>query len=146
MTARWKYIEALLCAIVIWAFMGPHAQADELYLGGWSHHFISQDVTSETHNLVAYRSDYGYMAGYFNNSYGDDTVFAAVSKDIWEYGHWDADLHYGAMVGYDECVLTGRDDPVCPMILPEIAYTKYRVKPALALMGDALAFTVRIEF
>lgn len=143
---KWLIGEILVCIVLVLVVTSAPVQADEVYLGGWSKHFLSEDITNETHNLVAYRSDHGYMAGYFKNSYGDDTVFAAVSKELWSRGHWEANLHYGVMVGYDECVMTGRDDALCPMILPELSYTKYRVKPTLALMGDALAFTVRVGF
>lgn len=62
MTSRWIFKELLLCAILIWAFMGPHAQADSwsegdkwrqgaytvLHMADWHQTHQISDSTSDT--------------------------------------------------------------------------------------------------
>lgn len=137
-------MKALMFAALLAASAGAQATGLYAYAGAWSEHF-SSDQFEETHNLAAleYRS---YMAGYFRNSYGEDSVFAA-KRWSWDYGNWQVGVAVGAVYGYRSCI-KGWDDQsrrVCPMVAPSLVYTEYAVQPSLLVMGKALVFTVRTD-
>lgn len=126
--------------------------ADELtvWAGAWSKHFSSDKGYNETHNLVAidYRSA---TAGYFKNSNGVDTVFAAKKWDWQLSDSWEASLLGGVTYGYSDCrKMKDKEDPskkVCPMIAPMLTYTGFDlIEPYAAVFGNAAAIGVKAEF
>lgn len=130
-----------------------YASADNLYVGAWSKHINPQNVTNESHDLIAYEHN-GYIAGRMINSYGDETYLAGkefVSEKTNEFlGKYDlsAGLYLGATYGYLSCTpgqenATGKD--VCPAAIPYISYTKYRIQPTVLIMGNAIAFSFKIN-
>lgn len=116
-----------------------------LYAGAWSDHPFSDHEYNEEHNLAAieYKS---VVAGYFRNSYGEDSfVTGCRFKRAW--GDLEASLLVGATFGYRHCIkgMADRDRRVCPVAVPMVAYTKYRVQPGVMILGNAVAVTVRFE-
>lgn len=118
------------------------ASGTYLHTGAWSKHF-SDDAYNESHSLLAveYRS---YMAGYFRNSYGEDSVFAA-KRWSWSHGNWEAGIAVGAVYGYRHCFKgwADRSRRVCPLVSPSLTYTKYAIQPSVLVMGNAAALSVR---
>lgn len=128
--------------------------ADSLYLGGWSKHFIVKGDGSiplnESHNIVAIERN-NWIAGYFKNSYFDDSALVARKYHIMSNNTWALDIAVGASYGYRTCSMEGRyprdaDKRWCPAIVPELTYTKYRVKPSIMVMTGALVLTFKIDY
>ena len=140
MTSKALILAALMAAAA------PAAAETAVYLGAWSTHLGLEGDYNETHNLVAVDVS-GVMAGYFKNSYGRDTVFVGY-KVSQAFGDFEAGIMVGAMRGYTDCVdgfTRGADTKVCPMAVPSVSYTAHRVQPTLMLLGNALAFSVRVQ-
>lgn len=106
--------------------------ADELYLGAVSDHPFSTKKYdfNERHSLVAYERN-GWIGGYFDNSYGEDTFFvgkhfsAQTPFEDWRWG-----VIVGASYGYRDCI-KGKSWPVtsrrvCPAVSPTLKYTGFR--------------------
>ena len=116
-----------------------------VYTGAWSDHIASKTDYNETHNLVAveYKST---IAGYFENSFGDDSFFAGSTYSR-QWGDFEAGLMVGAMYGYKGCK-GQQSEPkktVCPMVAPTVSYTKYQAEPSFIILGNAVALSVRWE-
>ena len=133
-------------AIVAIAITATPATAESLYLhtGAWSSHFSSHNY-NETHDLVALEYS-SYMTGYFQNSYGEDSVFAA-KRWSWDEGHWKAGISLGAVYGYRSCTKgwSHGERRLCPMISPSLTYTRYPVQPSVLVLGNAIAVSVRTD-
>lgn len=134
----------LIAAALLLASTQVMASDAYLHTGAWSQHF-SGDAYNESHDLLAVEYS-SYMAGYFENSYGEDSVFAA-KRWSWEYGYWEASIIAGAVYGYRHCLKgwTDRNRRVCPLISPAITYTRYTVQPSVLLMGNAVALSIRTD-
>jgi len=132
----------LIVAFLLVASADAFASGAYLHTGAWSKHF-SDDAYNESHSLLAveYRS---YMAGYFKNSYGEDSVFAA-KRWSWSRGNWEAGIAVGAVYGYRHCFKgwADRSRRVCPLVSPSLTYTKYAIQPSVLFMGNAVALSVR---
>lgn len=121
---------------------------DRIALGGWSKHVpSSENVTNETHNIFAIEAS-SWAAGYFKNSYGNDTVF--VSK-IWRkraQGHVNFILSLGINYGYTTCLSpddnSGKN--VCPHGYIGIEYDKYFIVPTIKWAPGAFIFSPEIKF
>lgn len=137
-----RYFILGFMAVVVLA-LSMETQADVL-IGAWSTHFDSDYEYNEQHNLIAVEVN-SYMAGYFKNSYGRDTVFLAkeFSKQtsVGEFG-----VMAGVMRGYTVCY--GDDDTntdVCPMLAPYWE-PDGDVMPRFLIFGNAAAVAINVEF
>ncbi len=134
--------------------LSPLAYADSLYTGAWSEHITGNhqenevgtlDVTNSEHNLLAYEKD-SYIVGYFKNSFNNDTIVVGKRFELFELGDFKAGVYTGATYGYYSCrgmADLGADKKVCPAIVPEISYTKYKLQPTLLMLGGAVAISLK---
>lgn len=137
-------MKRLLLATLLLAPTHALAEGTYLHAGAWSQH-MDGDELNESHSLVAVEVD-SYMAGYFRNSYDEDSVFAA-KRWAWNHGNWQASISVGAVYGYRSC-LKGIDDngrKLCPLVSPSLTYTKYAVQPSLLVLGNAVALSIRTD-
>lgn len=130
-----------LAALILLSFS---AQADYIYMGGWSHHLTSGEYNEE-HHFHAYQKD-DWLIGGFVNSFDDYTLIAGKSfswqnepKSL-EVG-FVAALSYGYKHEYVKLSING----FLPVLVPYITYTEYKIQPSLLLLGNAVALTFRIE-
>ena len=133
--------------ILILVFFARQVMADTyIYTGAFSEHLFSS-VPNETHNLLAVQHN-GYIGGYFENSYGDDTAFAGVDYSAKLSHNIEIGVMAGATYGYRGCFpLDGEGSKrACPMVAPHASYTKYPVQPTVILLGEAVAASIRWEF
>ncbi|ASV44534.1 hypothetical protein PBI_SCTP2_519 [Salicola phage SCTP-2] len=117
-----------------------------LSLGAWSKHVLSNDISNETHNMIAVQKS-RIMGGYFKNSHGNDTFFINYYREFEITKNIEPFVTFGLMYGYTECF--GEDNSskdVCPMGVIGVSYTKFRIEPTLYLLGDAISFGPRIKF
>ncbi len=152
-----SYEDSIMCrlfltGIVLMLFAGQ-AAADRLYLGALSEHPASNpdQEFNESHKLIAYERD-GWIGGYFDNSYGEDTLFVGSRFSV-QVRDLEFSLVAGASYGYRDCV-KGQDWPitsrrVCPMLAPAISYTGIEtaldLQPTLLLIGKAVVLTVSVD-
>ena len=123
------------------------SKADSLMLGGWSTHLFSDDSRyNQTHDLIAVQAGPLLVAG-FENSHNRESYAVAYGWQ-WRDSAVRADLYLGAVRGYRGCYNDGGDAAViCPLIVPAISYTGLgSIQPTLLLMGQALTFTLRIDW
>jgi hypothetical protein len=146
-------VKTLILLVVL---LSNVAFSDSLYTGAWSYHFTDQEtVRNETHNLLAYEHK-GWIVGTFNNSYKDQTFVFGKKIFSGDLGVLHTNLYVGIDYGYKECKSGRPQDPhnpavVCPAIIPEFtikdaSFTKYQIKPAIIVIGNALALSVKSEF
>lgn len=139
----------LTCALL--DLIQTKALADALYVGAWSKHINpSPMVNNESHNLVAveYKS---YLVTAFKNSFSHDTVAVAKRYELFQRGHFKAGIYLGASYGYKgTCEATdgptSNERVVCPLVVPDIVYTRYKTQIAVSLMGNAIAIGPKWEF
>jgi hypothetical protein len=120
------------------------AMADGFYLGGWSHH-LKTDGMNEQHNFIAVEYN-NFIAGTFKNSYSDTSFMIAYD---WAYD-FDNSISIGAWTG----ITTGYDCdlmPMCvngvvPAVVPYVTIKALPLQPVVALFGEALFLTVKVEF
>ena len=145
MTPQAKAAFAILILVAI--AMCANARADSVLLGGWSTHLFSDDANyNQNHKLIAVQTGQLLIAG-FENSHSRESYAVAYG---WQWLGSDvrADLYLGAVRGYRGCYNDSGDKTiVCPLIVPSISYTGFgSIQPTLLLMGEALTFTVRIDW
>lgn len=127
------------------------AQADAIYLGAWSKHIQpAPQIRNETHNLVGVEYG-GYMVSTFKNSFGAETFAVAKRFELFETQNFKAGLYVGATYGYRGSCQQAEgfdNDPrvVCPLVVPEIAYTKHKTQIVVSLMGNAVSIGPKWEF
>lgn len=146
------FIAALICLLSI------TAHADSLYTGAWSYHFgdtymetdeYFSDVSNSTHYLLAYERN-NYIVGGFKNSFGDPTDLVGRKFNVFDAGGFEGSLYAGATYGYFACQkdLVEPDKQkarVCPALVPEVAYKRFAVQPAVIILGNAIALTIKWE-
>jgi len=130
------------------------SNADSLYTGAWSEHFMGAkveeggavlSVSNSTHNLLAYEHN-NIIIGYFKNSYGTDTVVVGYKFNLLEVGDFKASVYTGVDYGYYSCGGIAAQDAshkVCLAVVPEISYTKYKLQPTILMLGGAVAFSLK---
>ena len=128
-----------------------------LYTGAWSHHFEEHPAEkggwryNESHDLIGIEYE-GWLVAYYKNSFNDDG--AIVAKEFFQrsYGDFDLSAYAGAVYGYGSC-----SDPksmpsenvkkkVCPFGTIAVAYTRYKVEPAILIVPEAIIATIRWGF
>lgn len=122
-----------------------------LYLVALSKHFSAEDY-NERHKLVMVERE-GWIAGYFNNSYGEDSFLAGYK---WRTEFLDIPLPDletsiigAATYGYRSCSKgwsdTGRD--VCGMVAVQIDYTGFeRYHPSVVATPVFVGVTGAVVF
>ena len=120
------------------------AQADYIYMGGWSHHLTSGNYNEE-HHFHAYQKD-NWLVGGFVNSFDDYTLIAGKSFG-WTNEAESIEVGFvaGLSCGYKHEHVKLSASGFMPVLVPYIAYTEYKVQPSLLLLGNAVALTFRIE-
>ena len=140
---------ALTCALL--DVISFSAQADAIYLGAWSKHIQPHEtIDNESHNLVGIEYG-GYMVSSFKNSFGLETYGVAKRFEIFQTQNFKAGLYVGVSYGYrGSCSqsegLETDAKVFCPLVVPEIVYTKYKTQIAVSLMGNAIAIGPKWEF
>jgi len=127
------------------ALAAPAHADTSILAGAWSKHMLSDNDYNETHNLLAIEHK-NLFAGYFLNSYSEDT-FAAAYKWSSTYGPVEVGMYIGGMYGYRDCVkgYADRSRRICPMVAPFVTVDVGVVSPQIYLLGEALAVGVRIN-
>lgn len=139
----------VLCSVFIEKVDAKEVVKNEyLYTGAWSYHLNDpkRDEKNETHYLLAYNKT-GVLVGTFKNSYYDQALLIGREINTWQYKDIQAGIYGGVVLGYWQC-FGGKEEGdqmrnICPAIIPEIAYTKYKVQPSFMLLGKAAVFTIR---
>lgn len=137
----------LMLIVMLGLFVAAfRAGADSVYIGGWSTHIASPDRQyNQNHNLIAYDSDEWLFAA-FRNSYDRDS-FAVAKGWHKNTSQFRLSMYGGVVYGYRSCYGDeGEEGRICPLIVPSVAWTGYRVQPALFLMGEALVLSARYQF
>lgn len=139
-------MDKLSLIIIVAVILSAPAHAASVYVGAWSKHMDSGKY-NETHDLVALEHR-GWIAGTLVNSYNDRTYIAGYGWDLVQVTDWKIRLHAGASYGYRTCKTgqTGEKARVCPLLVPELTYTKYRIQPAILLFGGSAALSLKLEF
>lgn len=125
------------------------AHADSIRFGGWSKHFGSEYKFNETHNAVRYEYDkYGIAAGYFYNSYYDDSFFGAKQWTISLDRHLDLKVNLGVVHGYRSCNFTHSEEGKrwCVWFPPELRFKTVSGRPGLIWFGNGLALDVGFKW
>ncbi|QDP66498.1 MAG: hypothetical protein Tp1111DCM1126091_4 [Prokaryotic dsDNA virus sp.] len=141
----------LLCAVVLLMTSCAPVMADDsfiLHVGGWSKHwgFDTSNITNENHKVLAgeYR---GYLAGYFENSYGNDSfmVLKTWRWNITENIHTSVGV--GANYGYTTCYGENNSSKnICPDAVAGVGYKVGRVSLGIKVKPGVAIFTPEIHF
>lgn len=148
-----RFFVTFILVFTLGVIIIEEVRADSLYLGGVSHHFISDDTTESFHRAVLYEKG-DFLGGYVYNSYGEDSFVGAynIYNEV-NKGH-SVDVFLGAVRGYDKCYgkfEKGEKEKskvlACPiLVINATIHTDTYIKPVLSLWGDALVLTGRIDF
>lgn len=136
-------MRAMIIAIVLMITAGE-AMAGAAYLGAWSEHFAGDGYDyNDNHELVAVESG-GWIVGTYKNSYYDRGHLVGYGWDLGRVDDWRLRLYTGATHGYRGyrfCI-----NEICPALVPELSYTRYRIQPTVMLVSDAVAVAVKFKF
>ena len=121
--------------------------ATELMYGWKSKHWVSEDTTNDTHDMVGVRYNHA-VVGTFNNSYGRESYFAGYYDSI-KHSNWELFGVVGAVRGYTVCF--GDDSSntnTCPFISGGVTYLGVNewFMPTLYQFGDASVIGFRVRF
>jgi hypothetical protein len=122
-----------------------HAET-ALHAGGWSYHIVTGNKVDYTssHDLVAVEHKRVFAAR-FRNSFGRES-YALGRTWTWAKGNLEAKVVVGAVRGYRGWYGDYQDKTeILPIIVPMLSYTRHKVEPTVLLMGEAIAFSFRIE-
>lgn len=123
--------------------------ADSIRFGGWSKHFDSNYEYNEKHNAFVYENDYtGLAAGYFYNSYRDDTYVLGKQFKT-EFGSGiEGRLNVLAVHGYRSCRFNSDNGSkkLCPAVYPELRLNGGGGNPGLVWMWGAVAVTLGFDW
>jgi hypothetical protein len=144
------YLAAIVVlALAVW---GSNARAEtRLYLGAVTQHFSSEDY-NERHKLVMGEHN-GFIAGYFNNSYDEDSFLAGYKWRLPKFDlpvpNVETSVIGAATYGYRSCSKgwsdTGRD--VCGMAAVQFDYTGFEhYHPSVVVTPVFIGFTGAIKF
>lgn len=145
MTPLFKILWMVLAFLGLVAYVNL-TKADSIYIGGWSTHIASPDSQyNQDHRLIAYDNEEWLFAA-FRNSYDRDS-FAVAKGWHRNTSKFRLSMYGGVVYGYRSCFGDdGEEGRICPLIVPSVAWTGYRLQPALFLMGEALVASVRYQF
>ena len=118
------------------------------WTGAWSRHIGGSGDLNESHRLLAVEHR-DWIGGYFRTSFDDDAAFVGRKFNRSVTEHIEASALVGINWGYrSSCTNSDFDGKkrVCPMFVPAVTYTGYRLKPSFMAIGDAATVSVRWEF
>ena len=127
------------------------AQADALYIGGWSKHFGGNTdndgyVLNESHEMIAIEYK-NIFAGTMLNSYHERSYVLGYQWPLIEDTYFNLDVALGGMTGYTEeqndMFRIGSINGFASVMIE--ANTPY-VKPVVMLYGTAFVLTFKYEF
>ena len=136
---------------VLFLIIANQSLADGLYTGAWSYHYYKDEAEAagykinSNQNLIAYERN-SYMIGYFKNSFGYDTVIASKYFNLYDNHDIKLGLYAGINYGYRWCgndYSHNQDAVICPHLIPEFRYTKYKLQPSILLIQYGAALTFR---
>jgi len=114
-------IVAILTALIVTMCTLKDSHADELNLGGVSHHFRHDKEHNDLNFGLGYGFDFdrgvGLEAGAYANSEYVYTYYALVRYQPFEFGPVRAGALAGAVTGYSHC----NHRHVCPAALPALS-------------------------
>ena len=143
-SAAWLLLFFVLLGAALYA---SNAQAEtSIHAGALSYHVVTGHKVdyNSNHKLLAVEHN-GFLVGRFSNSYDRTTAIAAYGWSK-QWGNWRGAVYVGAVRGYRSCFGDDGDKAViCPVALPSLHHTKYRVQPGVLVLGEAVALTVRIK-
>ncbi|AUR97044.1 hypothetical protein NVP1236O_52 [Vibrio phage 1.236.O._10N.261.52.C4] len=131
--------------------ISPIANADALYLGGWSSHLSgSKDNTgyeyNSNHELVAVEYSNVFI-GAMLNSYHARGYIAGYKFDLYETQYIDLSLIAGGVHGYTEAQNDiARIGSINGFLAPTVEFNTPYIKPTLTLFGTAAALMFKYEF
>lgn len=118
-----------------------------IYLGGWSKHFDNDYDYNESNQLIAIQYN-EYVFGTFKTSYYNRGYVAG-----YDMGYDWQDLRFGILVGavygyteyeIDPHLLIG--DKLVPLIFPYVSYIKFKIKPVVGVLGEAVTLQFKLSF
>lgn len=116
-----------------------------VYALGYSKHLVEGDY-NETHNYFAVEW-HNFHVGTFNNSYNNQSYIVSYNLEIWENSNFTVGGLSGFVHGYHkDKVNIPMIKGMMPVIVPYVKYTKYKVKPTVGLLGQAVFITFEIDF
>lgn len=153
-------LRALTVALIVAPGLGLAEEGDlSLYMGAITDHPFSDHEYVEDNRLIAveYNSKF---AGYFKNSYGEDAFAVGYRFKHQLLKHIEVSALVGMTYGYRDCFAGYRsyskhefmnyesrsNRKLCPAVSPMVSYTKYAIKPTLALLSSAVSLTARYDF
>lgn len=99
-----KFHWAIFLVALLFCLSTP-CWADTLYLGAKSHHFdpVGDGITRESHALIIYENDDGWMGGYWRNSFNKDTYAIGYHHKFWRNEEFKASFGVkgGFATGYN---------------------------------------------
>ncbi|MES1988095.1 MAG: hypothetical protein V4440_08715 [Pseudomonadota bacterium] len=127
------------------------SKADSILLGAYTYHLRAIDRDLNQENEMIAIEYHGYIAGRMINSFYDETYFAGKRFVIANYGDFELATTVGIDRGYKSCkpgrrVPSDNDSVICPIVVPQIIYTKYQVQPSIGLFGNALTLHAEVKF
>lgn len=134
------------------------ANDTSIYFGGWSKHFavkggVAKSSLNEQHQMFVVEHN-NIVAGYFKNSYGDDSGVIARKYHIMSNNTLSFDISVGASYGYKACRPRERypldaDKLFCPAVVPELTYTKYEgkysIQPSVMIISGAVVLALKVQ-
>lgn len=153
---------------MIFLFSSILANAESIYMGGWSAHTNETKGYNERNDLIALEVK-GYVVGTLKNSFNDRTFLATKRFTLSEHEYVTFRGHVGATYGYKRCNSGAeeyyQDDPdkehyghwviaeeqegkpkVCPAWALEVSFGKFALQPSILYMGNAALATFKFEF
>lgn len=87
--------------IIVLLLLSFNVDGGTLYLGQKSYHFdIHEKIKRESHSLLIYENNSGYMAGYWRNSYDKDTFSIGHHYKLVGQNDITIGFKYGLVSGY----------------------------------------------
>lgn len=141
-----KAVFLILMLIPVIGFSSEGDNRKAFHFGGWSYHFYERDlpkrksINNETHNIKLIEWNRFYI-GEFINSFGNKTYLASYffyKHSLFNNDHLRLRVFGGLTHGYTKCYGHGSSsENVCPVVAPQVTYTKYKLEPSFTFFGNA---------
>ena len=132
-------LKSLVGALVASTLFSLPSHADKLYVGQLTYHFDKEDtqVTNESHELLIYQHDSGWVGGYFKNSYDKDTFLVGKSFTLLKNDTFDVGVKAGLVKGYEDHF----DYPIFGVVYAEVGNFSFNFLPT-QFVGVGLKFDI----
>jgi len=147
------YFHVLPFIALITACCAIESRADGVYLGGWSKHTNQYAWTrhgytlNQNHGLVMIEHK-GWEVGHYTNTHFGSTYMAGRYVELYSVDDIQLGVHLGATYGYTHCREPSPEDSqkkICPAVMPEARFTRWKIQPALLMMANGVALTFKID-